>query len=240
MNQLRLICLLTLLFNATTSVSQELAKGALLYTNPMATKADMNGWRIEGRGETVFENGWMRMFSPNKKGHHVYWCPQQMPANFIAEWEAQHVEDDAGLCIVFFAASGEKGQDIFDASLPLRDGTFTQYTKGKINTYHISYYANGKDDPGRLTANLRKNKGFHLVQTGQAGIPIHSLEVHRIKLVKWNGRIELFVDERKVIDWVDDGLALGKILEGGRIGFRQMKWTNFAYRNFSVWECLKE
>jgi hypothetical protein len=95
------------------------------------------------------------------------------------------------VCASFFSRQkAQKGQDIFDASLPLRDGTFTQYTKGKINTYHISYYANGKDDPGRLTANLRKNKGFHLVQTGEPGIPIHSLRraSHQIGEMEWPHR----------------------------------------------------
>jgi hypothetical protein len=28
----------------------------------------------------------------------------------------------------------------------------------------------------------------------------------------------------------------GKILNEGKIGFRQMQWTHFAYRNFKVWE----
>jgi len=74
--------------------------------------------------------------------HHVFWCPENFPDRFIAEWEAQNREPDAGLCIVFFAAKGEKGEDIFDPFLPKRDGTFKQYTQGKIISYHISYYAN--------------------------------------------------------------------------------------------------
>ena len=45
----------------------------------------------------------------------------------------------------------------------------------------------------------------------------------------------MYVDERKIIDWQDDGKKYGPVLQSGKIGFRQMKWTRFAYRNFNVW-----
>jgi hypothetical protein len=105
-----------------------------------------------------------------------------------------------------------------------------------MNDYHISYYANGRDNPNRETANLRKNKGFHLVQTGEIGIPVQSKAIHKMKLIKYEGTIQMFIDNRKIIDWVDDGIQYGKVLEAGKIGFRQMQWTHFAYRNFKVWE----
>jgi hypothetical protein len=75
------------------------------------------------------------------------------------------------------------------------------------------------------------------VQEKEKGIPISSKEIHKIRLVKFEGRIQLFVDERNVIDWLDNGQDFGEILEGGKIGFRQMKWTQFKYRNFHVWQC---
>lgn len=217
--------------------AQLFSKGALLYANPLAAKEDTAGWRMEGEGQVELADGWMKMYAPHEKGHHVFWCPQEFPDNFMAEWEVQNLHPEAGLCIVFFAAKGLKGEDIFDASLPLRDGTFKAYTNGAINNYHISYYANGKNEPERETANLRKNKGFHKVQSLQPGIPIHSKAIHKMQLVKCEGRILLYIDARKVIDWLDDGQKAGKILQGGKIGFRQMKWTQFRYRNFKVWEC---
>jgi len=115
-------------------------------------------------------------------------------------------------------------------------GTFTDYTKGAMNDYHISYYANGRDNPNRETANLRKNKGFNLVQTGEIGIPVQSTAIHKMKLIKQQGKILMYIDDRKIIDWTDDGIKYGKFLEDGKIGFRQMQWTHFAYRNFKVWE----
>jgi len=217
--------------------SQPYTKGQLLYSNSLTAKEDTAGWLMEGAGQVEFANGWMKMISPNEKGHHVFWCPQEFPENFIAEWEVQNLHIEAGLCIVFFASKGLNAEDIFDSSLPKRNGTFKEYTNGAINNYHISYYANSKDHPGRETAHLRKNKGFHLVQEKEPGIPLRSQAIHKIQLVKFGGIIQLFIDGRKAIDWVDDGQKLGKILQGGKIGFRQMKWTQFNYGNFNVWEC---
>lgn len=231
------IFLLLLQFSFTLCSAQEFVNGELLYSNSLSSNKDTIGWQMEGEGRIDFDNGWMKMFSPKENGHHVFWCPEEFPDNYIAEWEVQNLNTKVGLCIVFFSAKGLKGESIFDTSLPKRDGTFNQYTKSAIHNYHISYYANSKDHLGRETAHLRKNKGFHLLQKKEKGIPILSQAIHKIKLVKFEGKIQLFIDERKVIDWLDNGKKFGKILQGGKIGFRQMKWTQFKYRNFYVWEC---
>ncbi|MDZ4846334.1 MAG: DUF1961 family protein [Chitinophagales bacterium] len=222
---------------SVSMLAQEYQKGDLLYSNTFSKEEQSSGWVMEGAGKTEFKDGWMQMYSPDEAGHHVFWCPQDFPENFIAEWEAQNLETEAGLCIVFFAAKGLKGESLFDATLPKRNGSFTQYTKGAINNYHISYYANPKNEPEREIANLRKNRGFHKVQSDNPGIAVNSTAVHKLQLIKYGGRIILYIDERKVIDWTDDGESFGNILAGGKIGFRQMKWTRFAYRNFQVWDC---
>ena len=210
-------------------------QGTLLYSNPMATVDDIKDWVMEGPGKTECKDGWTQIYSPGEKGHHVLWCPGEFPVSFVAQWEVQNLHPEAGLCIVFFSAKGIHGEDIFAPSLPKRDGRFKGYINGAIHDYHISYYANGKNQPGRETANLRKNPGFHKVQKGEAGIAADSRDVHTILLVKEEGHIQLYVDKRKVIDWQDHGVAWG----GGKIGFRQMKWTRFAYRNFKVWSTSK-
>lgn len=219
-------------------------KGELLYQNSLAEPSLVADWIMEGPGELEFENGWMHMHAHSWRwynwfsnpGHHVIWCPADFPASFIAEWEAQNLEPDAGLCIVFFAARGINGEDIFDPSLPKRNGAFKQYTKGKINSYHISYYANNPTfEKNRRTSNLRKNSGFYLAQTGPEGIPTESTEIHHLRLIKDGAHIMMFVDDRRIIDWTDDGLLHGPVLQGGKIGFRQMRWSHFRYRNFRVW-----
>jgi hypothetical protein len=96
---------------------------------------------------------------------------------------------------------GENGEDIFDPSLPKRDGDFTWYIKDRLNSYHISYYANTPKKPDRGKANLRKNNTFNLVQEGEEGIPSRSTEVHQVKLMKEGPQIRMFIDGRKVIDW---------------------------------------
>jgi hypothetical protein len=238
-NTVKNIFLALLVVLTSTSYAQEFSKGKLLYSNALSNSELVKDWILEGPAKVEFKDNWMHLYSPKEEGHHVFWCPIDFPGNFIAEWEAQNQEIDAGLCIVFFSAKGLKGESIFDSSMPKRTlGTFTDYTKGAMNDYHISYYANGRDNPNRETANLRKNKGFNLVQTGEFGIPVQSTAIHKMKLIKQEGKILLFIDDRKVIDWTDDGIKYGKILEDGKIGFRQMQWTHFAYRNFKVWETI--
>jgi hypothetical protein len=215
-------------------------KGQLIYQNTLGSQQAVKDWTMEGPGVTEFTDGWMRMYSPKEKFHHVFWCPNDFPESFIAEWEAQNLKTDAGLCIIFFATKGAKGESIFDPSFPKRDGTFTQYTKSNLfNCYHISYYANGRDNPGRETSHLRKNKGFNMVQELEPGIPLASTAVHKLTLIKEQAHIVMFVDERKIIDWTDDGKKYGPVLQGGKMGFRQMEWTDFKYRNFKVWSIKK-
>lgn len=214
--------------------------GRLLYQTSFDSPESVSDWVMEGPGEIAFRQGWMEMHSPGEEGHHVFWCPEDFPDRFIARWEAQNLGSDLGLVIVFFAAMGADGQDIFDPELPHRDGTFVQYTEGEIKSYHISYYANPDDAPDRGHANLRKNNTFSLLQSGEIGIPTESLQEHEITLVKEGDRIRLYVDDRKVIDYTDDtpmvdGVDTGGALEGGKMGFRQMKWTHFRYRNLRVY-----
>ncbi len=214
--------------------------GKLLYQTSMASQKSVSDWIMEGPGKLEFKQGWMEMYSPDEAGHHVFWAPKDFPDSFIASWEAQNLETDAGLVIVFMAARGVNGEDIFDPSLPPRNGTFTQYTEGSIKSYHISYYANAAHNPDRGHANLRKNNTFSLLQQGSEGIPTESMDSHQISLVKEGPRVRLYVDERKVIDYTDttpivDGVDTGTALGAGKIGFRQMKWTHFRYRNFRVY-----
>lgn len=212
-----------------------LKAGDLLYRATMADAESVAGWRMEGPGKVAFKDGWMQMQSPNEEMHHVFWCPERFPESFIAQWQAQNLETDAGLCIVFFAAAGLDGGSIFDEDLPERDGTFNHYTKGAIRCYHTSYYANAAHNPDRQQTNLRKNPGFHLVKEGEEGIPTKSDKVHKVTLAKLGPHIRLWIDGRKVIDWTDSGETGGPPHGDGFIGFRQMQWTHFRYRDFRVW-----
>ncbi len=237
------ICLLVALLQGCGSSSADRseldsldrAKGALLYQTSMASPDSLAGWTMEGPGRTAVKEGWLEIDSPGQEMHHVYWCPETFPSSFIAQWEMQNLNPEAGLCIVFFAANGLKGQDVMDPSLPPRDGTFSQYNDDQLSNYHISYYANTPKLPARPVARLRKNPGKNIVYEGPVGIEAKSEAIHQVTLIKEKARIRLYVDERAIIDWVDEGKVNGDALGGGKIALRQMQWTHFRYRNFKIW-----
>lgn len=210
----------------------------LVYQSAMDTETSVRGWVMEGPGQVEFADGWMEMRSPNEEMHHVYWCPETLPSSFMAQWEMQNLHLEAGLCIVFFAATGLEGEDVMDTSLPKRDGTFSQYNNGSLQNYHISYYAHNPRLPARPVARLRKNPGKNIVSEGPPGIDHESDRVHKISLIKNDAHIRLFVNERLIIDWIDKGEVNGPPLGTGKIALRQMQWTHFRYRNFKVWSLL--
>jgi hypothetical protein len=218
--------------------------GRLLYESALDAPGSMDGWVMEGSGVTAFEDGWMKMASKQadsaaKEGHIVYWCPRDFPESFVAEWETR-ITSESGLCIVFFAARGLNGEDIFNPGLPKRTGVFRQYHSGAISCYHISYYASTPSSPGRITSNLRKNSGFHLVANGPPGIEPGSDTVQALRLIKDAAHIQLQVEGKVIIDFTDDGQRCGPVLGGGKIGLRQMQWTDALYRNFRVHELRRE
>jgi hypothetical protein len=214
-------------------------QGALLYETSFEGEKSVENWVMEGPGETTFQDGWMTMASerpdsPLNDGHTVYWCPADFPASFVAEWEVE-ILSERGLCIVFFAAEGEDGKDLFDPSLPERDGDFGQYTRGAVDCYHISYFASTPSKPWRISSNLRKNSGFHLVANGPPGIRPGSGQPHTVRLVKDGAHIQMQVDREVIIDFTDDPERYGPVLGAGKIGLRQMQWTAARYNSFRVW-----
>ena len=222
--------------NVSETIPEGIKAGKLLYQSAMNNIESIEGWRMEGPGEVWFEDGWMHMKSPEMQNHHVFWSPYRYPESCIAQWQAQNLNTDAGLCIVFFSAAGVHGQSVFSEDLSRRNGSFRQYHSGDIRCYHISYYANTPMDPARGQANLRKNPGFYIVQEGEEGIPTESEAIHTVTLVKKGAHIRMWIDERKIIDWIDTGVVAGEPHGDGYIALRQMRWSHFRYRDFRVWE----
>lgn len=210
-------------------------KKDLVYENSFSSKADLNDWRLEGAAKALIRDNRLEMYSPDQKSHHVFWCPQELPSNFMAEWEMQNLNPKAGLCIVFFAAKGVNGEDVMDPALEKRTGVFSQYTKGDLNNYHISYYTNNPKKPNRPFSHLRKNKGFKTVQYGARGIPVSSTATHQLQLIKKENHISMSVDGREIINWKDENKELGLPLAEGKFAFRQMQWSHFTYKNLKIW-----
>jgi hypothetical protein len=193
-------------------------------------------WTLEGPGILTQEDGRLRMQEPDPgeegANHIVLWNNTELPGDFIAEWEftPNNVE---GLCIVFFCAKGINGESIFDPSLAERDGTFTGYTRGDINSYHISYFRNTcRRSPDTA---LRKNSGFWRCSAGYDFIPWEAGVTSRLTLVKRGAHIQLAINGNVSIDWVDDGTSRGPVWGSGWFGLRQMMTTDGWYDNVRVW-----
>lgn len=216
------------------TLDAEAWRGDTVFELPLASEAEIEDWEMEGPGAVEFHEGWMRMGSttpdaPGKEGHIVHWCPQEVPADFLLEFEVRLLSD-LGLNIIFFCATGRDGRDALDPGLSERTGVFGHYTMGDLDCYHTSYFAG----PGRTTTNLRKNHGFYLVDNGPIGIRSGDHDIHRVALLKTGGTIRLAVDGRCIIDWHDDGVHYGPVLGAGKIALRQMKPTTAEYRSLAV------
>jgi len=211
-------------------------RGELLYKSLMDSPASLEGWVAEGPIELHHEEGALLMRSKNFDGHTVFWCPQDFPDSFVAEWEFKPLSH-YGLAIIFFAAKGENGEDIFDPSLPPRDGNFSHYIRGAITSYHVSYFANVRDfQMGRTDTNLRKNNNFYRVGGGPVAIQPGARGWQHLRLVKDGNRIQLSANGRTFLDWTDDNPErYGPPHTDGKIGLRQMDSTIGLYRNFRVW-----
>lgn len=200
-------------------------------------------------------------------GHLVLWNKQVMlPESYMISYNFEP-KTPIGLGILFFSASGlgeqEGGQDIFSPALNKRTGIFSQYTKGDINSYHISYWANNAAVGKRASCNLRKNPGFYNLASGvdpsvaklDYSQQEMTLEKHRIELIKIKNRIVFFVNGIKVIDYEDQGVndtldaqgqPTGKTIDtglyhkGGRFGFRQMLSLAAQYSDLKIFSLVEK
>ena len=102
--------------------------GYTIYENALGAEADTAGFRLEGEARISFPNGRLRMENlvdpaEGQKSNFVFWCPETLPADVSIEWAFWPVQEP-GLCILFFAATGRNGEDLFDSSLTARTGEY--------------------------------------------------------------------------------------------------------------------
>jgi hypothetical protein len=217
-----------------TVLDAEPLKGRLLAEETFDGPWEPN-WVLEGPGILTMEDGRLRMREGDN--HIVLWHRQTFPKDFVAEWEFTPNEV-AGLCIVFFCASGRGGEDLFDPALQKRDGTFKLYHSGDLNCYHISYFRNTCARSPNCA--LRKNWGFYRASCGYDVIPLETGVTSKMTLVKRGAHIQLAINGHVSIDWVDDGVSRGPVWGAGKIGLRQMMTTDGYYDNFRVWAVRAE
>jgi hypothetical protein len=200
---------------------------------------------MEGDGAASFPMGRMRMDAlrdpeEGQKANIVHWCPQDLPDNVAISWDFYPIREP-GLAILFFCAKGRGGEDIFDPALAERDGQYGKYHSGDINALHISYFR--RKHPGERafqTCNLRKSYGFHLAAQGADPLPSvpDAAPPYRIQVVKAGPLVTFSIGQEdrcvECFRWTDDGESYGPVLEGGKIGFRQMAPLIAEYANLTV------
>lgn len=214
----------------------------LLYRNPLASAADIAGFRLEGRAKLTFSDGRLRMENEwsadlGQQANFVLWCPEHFPDNIRVQWEFTPLREP-GLCILFFGAMGRNGEDLFDSALRARTGEYDLYHHGDINALHVSYFRRKYEEERAFhTCNLRKSYGFHLVAQGADPIPsvIDCKSPYRVALTKLGPQVAFSINDLQIFNWLDDGETYGPLLGGGKIGFRQMAPLIAEYSNLEVY-----
>ncbi len=220
----------------------EFKTGQLLYENPLASKEDIENFRLEGNASITFPRGVMRIENryerdeeKERHGNYVFWCDKDFPDNIAVSWDFRPLTDK-GLAMFWVSAKGRNGEDIFSPELAPRDGKYSQYNKGDINALHASYYRRNPSEIGFRTCNLRKSYGFHLVCQGADPLPDakYAEEPYRMEVVKSGPHFRISINNLTVFHWVDDGNTYGPVLQDGKIGFRQMAGLIGEYSDLKV------
>ena len=195
----------------------------------------MENWFIEARenGSGEIADGALRVTSTSQgKGMHAWFRPD-LPDNVRIEYDMT-VHGPKGFALVFFCAKGTKGQDII-TGLPARDGTFSQYVRNDdLRCYHLSVHRMGTGSwvDG---ANLNRNPAKALVQRNAVDPcpPAEGDQTYHMTLIKTGPRIQLLVDDKPVLLYIDDG---EEAYDGGKLGFRQIYESSISYDNLRVYE----
>jgi len=218
----------------------------ILYESPLASGEDIRDFRLEGDASITFPRGRMRMENAREpdieKGPHanfILWCERDFPDNIAVSWDFRPMTD-AGLAMIWVAARGRRGEDLFEPALAPRNGDYPQYHHGDMNALHASYYRRNPSEIAFRTCNLRKSYGFHLACQGGDPLPDarYAAEPYRLEVVKSAAHFRLSMNGVMCFHWVDDGETCGPVLEGGKIGFRQMAGLIAEYANLKVSEVV--
>jgi hypothetical protein len=222
-------------------MNTDLRLGEIVYENPLSSPSDVEGWILEGQARISFDGGRMEMRNAldaeeGQKANFVYWCDRGFPDNIALSWDFWPLEEP-GLCIIFFAAVGQGGRDLFDPALNPRTGEYQQYHSGDINALHLSYFRRRHESERAFhTCNLRRSAGFHMVAQGADPLPDvgDARPPYHIQLIKAGPLVHFAINDLPILEWVDDGETWGPVLTGGRIGFRQMAPLRAQYANLRI------
>ena len=213
----------------------------IVYENPLSSASDVADFVLEGQAAVSFPTGAMRLENAldpelGQDANFVFWCPEVLPDHVAISWDFRPLRDP-GLAILFFAARGRDGKDLFDASLAPRTGPYQQYHHGDLDALHVSYFRRkAPKERAFTTCNLRKSHGFHLVCQGADPLPgiLDVAEPYRVQLIKSGAHVVFTIRQLQLFHWIDPAHEFGPVLDGGRIGFRQMAPLMAEYANLRV------
>jgi len=57
---------------------------------------------------------------------------------------------------------------------------------------------------------------------------------YNIRIVKYGAVVEFYINDLHIFEWHDDGKRYGPMLQGGKIGFRQMAPLIAEYANLKI------
>ena len=168
--------------------------------------------------------------------HMVVWNKNRFPADMMFEFTINHHGSDNGLTLVFFAAEGEEGQEIFDLNLPPRKGDYRKYNRGALSNYTVSYWSRNKAEgaikKGEQYSNrVRRNPGANMLATNDSLTDKCNDCDFKVRILKVAGHITAVINGT-VVNHLTDPAPHG----GGYIGLRSMQGVDkVSYHDFKVW-----
>lgn len=219
-----------------------MGESILIYENKLSCMEDVKGFKMEGKAVMSFPMRRLRLENAlsseaGQKANYVIWCPEEFPSDIEVRWKFKPLREP-GLAILFLAAMGREGQDLFDSSLQPRTGEYSQYHHGDINAFHISYFRRKElSERAFHTCNLRKSYGFHLVSQGGDPMPDADEinDFYEMCARKEGNTVSFYINELLIFHFEDDGKSYGPLLGGGKIGFRQLAPMIAEYADLRVY-----
>ena len=81
-----------------------------------------------------------------------------------------------------------------------------------------------------------KAADFILLPKGRIPVVEDVVDFYRLAVIKKENRIEFTINELSIFTYIDDGITCGALLDGGKIGFRQLAPLTAEYRNLRVYQ----
>lgn len=193
----------------------------------------------DAQGMTLHNNG----------SHLTLWNTLKFPHNSELRFGVLPHNLSGGLMIAFFGASSNdtaSDRSIFALSLPPRQGNYSKYTRGAINTYSDSFFrADGqvpgicdRNPQGQCEANLRRDPGFNMLEHGVDLISYHNAtKPFDVRVRRHGAELTVMVNGGVSVRYTDTQPLAGD----GYYGIRSMANTGTALVTyFEVWSVDSE